>query len=71
MNEMEKKMTKGQIPFDAYAMLYVAQSLYQVGGERWKEYYPKIREAIVKMQSTEAGVTPASSTPARTQDGDN
>ena len=53
--EIVAKLTKGQIPFNAYAMNYVAQSLYQVGGQRWKTYYPKIRDAIVKMQEAEAG----------------
>ncbi|MEM7392605.1 MAG: prenyltransferase/squalene oxidase repeat-containing protein, partial [Verrucomicrobiota bacterium] len=54
-HEMEKKLTQGQIPFDAYAMCYVAQALYQVGGGRWKAYYPKVRDAIVNMQAAEAG----------------
>jgi len=49
------KLNQGQIPFDAYAMTYVAQALYQVGGKRWREGYPKIRDAIVKMQCTESG----------------
>ena len=53
--KMATKLSQGQIPFDAYAMTYVCQSLYQAGGKYWKEGYPKIREAIVKMQSVEAG----------------
>lgn len=52
---MGEKLNQGQIPFDAYAMTYVAQALYQVGGRRWREGFPKIRDAIVKMQSTETG----------------
>jgi hypothetical protein len=41
----------GHIPFDAYTMYYVAQGLYQVGGDRWREHYPLIREAITKTQT--------------------
>jgi len=52
---MGEKLNQGQIPFDAYAMTYVAQALYQVGGRRWRENYPKIRDATVKMQCTEPG----------------
>jgi len=52
---MGEKLNQGQIPFDAYAMTYVAQALYQVGGRRWREGFPKIRDAIVKMQCTEPG----------------
>lgn len=40
----------GTLPLDGYAMYYVAQGLYQVGGDRWKEFYPKIRDGIVKTQ---------------------
>lgn len=53
--KMSEKLTQGNIPFDAYAMTYVCQSLYQAGGNYWKEGYPRIRDAIVKMQSTDAG----------------
>ena len=31
-------------------MYYVAQGLYQVGGKRWRENYPVIRDAIVETQ---------------------
>ena len=48
------KSTKGHLPFDAYTMYYVAQGLYQVGGERWRENYPKVRDAIVKNQRRSA-----------------
>ncbi|MEX2216972.1 MAG: hypothetical protein WD768_22865 [Phycisphaeraceae bacterium] len=50
-NPNELKVRNGYIPFDAYTMYYVAQGLYQVGGERWKDNYPLIREAIVKTQN--------------------
>ena len=36
-----------QAPFDAYTIYYVGQALYQVGGKRWKECYPLLRDAIV------------------------
>ena len=42
---------KGNIPFDAYTMYYVAQGLYQIGGPRWREHYPLVRDGIVKSQT--------------------
>ena len=39
------------LPFDAYTMYYVAQSLYQVGGEPWKRSYPKLRDRVVISQT--------------------
>ena len=51
-NPSEMKIQKGHIPFDAYTMYYVAQGLYQVGGDRWRDNYPLIRDAIVKTQHT-------------------
>lgn len=53
--EMQEKLNNGNIPFDAYAMNYVAQALYQVGGSRWKDHYPRIRDTIVKMQAKGGG----------------
>ena len=44
------RIQAGHVPFDAYTMYYVGQGLYQVGGKRWREGYPKIRDAIVKTQ---------------------
>lgn len=49
--EKEMKERRGTLPLDAYTMYYVAQGLYQVGGERWKKGYPKIRDAIVRTQA--------------------
>jgi len=49
-NPAELKVRNGYIPFDAYTMYYVAQGLYQVGGDRWRDNYPLIRDAIVKTQ---------------------
>lgn len=46
------KTVKGKIPINAYAMLYVAQALYQVGGDRWKKIYPLVRDAIVSTQAS-------------------
>ncbi|MBI1374695.1 MAG: squalene--hopene cyclase [Phycisphaera sp.] len=52
LNDIEKDMPvrKGHIPFDAYTMYYVGQGLYQVGGDRWRQAYPKIRDAIIESQ---------------------
>ncbi len=44
-------------PFDAYTTYYVGQALYQVGGNRWKELYPKLRESIVASQVRAPGRT--------------
>jgi hypothetical protein len=40
----------GQMPFDAYTLNYVGQSLYQVGGPGWREHYPILRDALVGAQ---------------------
>ena len=37
-------------PFDAYTLYYVGQALYQVGGEKWKKYYPPLRDTLVACQ---------------------
>lgn len=37
-------------PFDAYTMYYVAQALYQVGGDTWRGHYPLLRDAVVASQ---------------------
>lgn len=37
-------------PFDAYTLYYVAQALYQVGGEPWKKGYPRLRDAVAAGQ---------------------
>ena len=41
------KVSPGKVPFDAYTMLYVAQALYQMGGQLWKDGYPLIRKALI------------------------
>ena len=40
----------GRVPFDAYTLYYVAQALYQVGGNYWKECYPLLRDQLVTSQ---------------------
>jgi len=36
------------IPFnDAYTLYYVAQAIYQVGGEAWQRQYPRLRDNLV------------------------
>lgn len=40
-----------RVPFnDAYTLYYVAQALYQVGGEPWKQYYPRLRDNLIVNQ---------------------
>ncbi len=41
---------KGGLPFDAYTLYYVGQSLYQVGEQGWKDHYGKLRDSIVQSQ---------------------
>ena len=50
--EANKGRTKreGRAPFDPYTLYYVAQALYQVGGDRWKECYPPLRDSVVAGQ---------------------
>lgn len=40
-------------PFDAYTLYYVAQALYQVGGDPWKHNYPLLRERLISSQFQE------------------
>jgi hypothetical protein len=40
----------GGMPFDAYTLNYVGQSLYQVGGPGWRKHYPTLRDALVGSQ---------------------
>ena len=40
----------GTMPFDAYTLNYIGQSLYQVGGKGWKDHYPKLRDCLVASQ---------------------
>jgi len=45
-----KKESGGRVPFDAYTLYYLGQALYQVGGEAWKDCYPRIRDCLVASQ---------------------
>mgnify|MGYP002857058438 FL=1 len=46
----------GRLPCgDAYTLYYVGQALYQVGGKRWKESYPKLRDFLVASQMLSSG----------------
>jgi len=47
------KLSDGRLPVNAYAMFYLAQGLYQVGGELWRQNYPQVRDSIVKTQAKE------------------
>lgn len=48
--EMSDKGDPHSPPFDPYTMYYVAQALYQVGGEPWKRCYPRIRDRLISSQ---------------------
>lgn len=43
-----------QKSFDAYTLYYVAQALYQVGGDRWNKGYPRLRDHLVGTQIIDA-----------------
>ena len=46
----------GKLPCeDAYTLYYVGQALYQVGGKRWRESYPRLRDYLVASQMLNAG----------------
>ena len=56
-NAIRKEATLGKVrhthkaPFgDAYALYYVSQALYQVGGPQWEQYYPRLRDTLVASQ---------------------
>jgi hypothetical protein len=46
----------GRMPFDPYTLYYVGQALYQVGGEGWDGFYPRLRDALVATQIHAPGV---------------
>ncbi len=41
---------QGTMPFDAYTLYYVGQSLYQSGGDDWRQHYPILRDFLVASQ---------------------
>jgi hypothetical protein len=43
----------GRLPFDAYTLNYVAQALYQVGGQGWRDHYPRLRDCVVASQAVD------------------
>lgn len=60
LEEIEKlrpeQLQRGRrAPFDAYTLWYVAQALYQVGGQPWRNGYPKLRDCVVASQVVEPG----------------
>ncbi|MBW3597613.1 MAG: squalene--hopene cyclase [Planctomycetes bacterium] len=44
----------GAMPFDAYTLYYVGQALYQVGGDDWRECYPRMRDYLTASQIVDA-----------------
>ena len=45
-----KPNRQGTMPFDGYAMYYIGQAVYQVGGEHWRQMYPTLRDYLVASQ---------------------
>lgn len=48
--EMEDATKRRHLRFDPYTLYYVAQALYQVGGEHWKQCYPILRDNVLASQ---------------------
>jgi len=38
-----------------YAIYYVTQAMYQAGGEYWKQWYPTVRDLLVRTQDADGG----------------
>ena len=59
LNEIQEKADPATMarerraPFDAYTLYYVAQALYQVGGDAWQKGYPRLRDAVAAGQLQE------------------
>jgi hypothetical protein len=49
----EPRPGSGEMPFDPYTLYYVGQALYQVGGDDWRNSYPKLRDYLVRTQVVE------------------
>jgi hypothetical protein len=48
----------GHLPFDdPYTLYYVGQALYQVGGQRWQDNYPRLRDYLVASQRPDGSWT--------------
>jgi len=45
-----KSRQRSRALFDPYTLYYVGQALYQVGGSRWKECYPLLRDGLIASQ---------------------
>ena len=50
IQELRVGARDGQVPFDGYTLYYVGQAIYQVGGEAWRDEYPKLRDHLVAVQ---------------------
>ncbi|MHC4601195.1 MAG: prenyltransferase/squalene oxidase repeat-containing protein, partial [Planctomycetota bacterium] len=43
-------------PFYYYGMYYATQAMYQAGGRAWEEWYPALRQDLLKRQNKSTGV---------------
>ena len=50
VDQLPAPRADGRMPFDAYTLYYVGQALYQVGGDQWREQYPKLRDYLIESQ---------------------
>lgn len=55
ISELPEARRNGTLPFDAYTLYYVSQSLYQAGGEAWQDHYVTLRDYLVRSQMLAAG----------------
>lgn len=49
--EMENATKGRRLRFDPYTLYYVAQALYQVGGQHWQQCYPVLRSNVLASQA--------------------
>jgi hypothetical protein len=50
IRQLPESRRDGNMPFDAYTLYYAGQALYQVGGSRWQDNYPRLRDYLVASQ---------------------
>ena len=61
--EYVKRLLAGNTPgypsggHEFYAMLYVGQAMYLSGEDNWNQYFPRVRDNLIKTQSSSGGWT--------------
>ncbi|MCA9122497.1 MAG: squalene--hopene cyclase [Planctomycetaceae bacterium] len=55
IQELPEARRNGTLPFDAYTLYYVGQSIYQAGGPAWDENYATLRDYLILSQTLAPG----------------